>query len=125
MKGINDYPPGWSAFARQVKEAAGWRCIRCGHPHDPASGHTLTVHHATMDKAEPFDHWWAFLALCQRCHLQIQAKVNLDQVWPFEHTPWFRPYAAGWYAYKYLGLVLSREEVEARLDELLALERMV
>lgn len=116
---------GWPEFARKVKDEAGWRCIRCNHPHDPASGHTLTVHHATMNKAEPFEHWWAFLALCQRCHLQIQAKVVLERMWVLEHSAWFRPYAAGWYAYKYLGQVLSRAEVEQRLDELLALERQV
>jgi len=67
--------------------------------------------------------WWNLVALCQRCHLQIQAKVVMEQVWPFEHSEWFKPYAAGWYAYKYLGQQLSRAEVERHLDELLALEQ--
>lgn len=40
-----------------------------------------------------------------------------------EHTPWFRIYAAALYASKYLGVELSREQCEARLDELLQLER--
>lgn len=74
-RGIGVYPPGWPEFARQVKDEAGWRCVRCQHPHDHASGHVLTVHHLTLDKAEPFEHWWAFAALCQRCHLSIQARV--------------------------------------------------
>lgn len=38
---------------------------------------------------------------------------------------WFKPYAAGFYAYKYLGLELSREEASARMDELLMVERRV
>lgn len=123
-KGTGDYPPGWPGFAAKLKEEAGWACVRCGHPHDPASGHTLTVHHGTMAKDEPFEHWWAFWVLCQRCHLQIQHKVILDRPWVMaEHSPWFRVYAAGYYAWKYLGVTLSRPEVMARLDELLALER--
>ena len=32
---------------------------------------------------------------------------------------------AGWYAFRYLGELLTREEVMARLDELLALEGRV
>ena len=35
----------------------------------------------------------------------------------------FKPYVAGFYARKYLGEMLTREEVDARMDELLALER--
>lgn len=31
---VNDYPPDWDEIASAIKEAAGWRCIRCGHPHD-------------------------------------------------------------------------------------------
>ena len=125
-KGRGTYPDGWPAFARKLKDEAEWRCVRCGHEHDPAGGYTLTVHHATMDKAEPFDHWWAFLPLCQRCHLSIQARVDLNRPYVMaEHSPWFRVYAAGWYAWRYLGVSLSRSEVEARLDELLAVERRI
>jgi hypothetical protein len=46
----------------------------------------------------------------------------MERIYPWEHTEWFRPYAAGWYAYAYLGQDITREEAEARLDELLALE---
>jgi hypothetical protein len=124
-KGTGLYPDGWPAFAIKLKDEAGWACVRCGHPHDPASGHTLTVHHGTMAKDEPFEHWWAFWVLCQRCHLAIQARVDLNRPWVMgEHSEWFRPFAAGWYAYRYLGENLSRPEVMARLDELLALERI-
>lgn len=82
----------------------------------------LTVHHLNGRK---FDcRWWNLAALCQRCHLVIQRKVQMERVYPFEHTPWFRPFAAGWYAQAYLGESLTREQVDGRLDELLALERM-
>jgi hypothetical protein len=118
------YPSNWKELATAVKEAAGWRCIRCDHPHDTAAGYTLTVHHANLDPG--CSAWWNLLALCQRCHLAIQAKVDLNRPWVMaEHSDWFKPYVAGFYAFKYLGLELSRTEVIARLDELLAIERAV
>lgn len=119
-KSVNSYPPDWKAIATRIKDEAGWRCVRCKHWHDPTTGHTLTVHHLDLDPANC--EWWNLAALCQRCHLQIQAKIVLEQMWPFEHSEWFKPYAAGWYAYRYLGQQLSREETMQRLDELLALE---
>ena len=120
-KGRNAYPADWSAIATRVKEEADWCCVRCGHPHDTPSGHTLTVHHLSMDKSD--NRWWNTIALCQRCHLSIQARVDLTRPWVMvPHSAWFGPYVAGFYAAKYLGEHLSREEVMARLDELLALE---
>ena len=82
----------------------------------------LTVHHLNGNKADC--RWWNLAALCQRCHLTIQGRVQLHRVWPWEHSEWFKPYAAGWYAHAYLGEDLTREQVEARMDELLALERV-
>lgn len=123
-RGTGEYPPGWKEFADSVKEAAGWVCCRCGHGHDPAAGYCLTVHHATMAKDEPYDHWWAFLPLCQRCHLSVQARVNLDRPYVMgEHSAWFKPYVAGFYAWKYLGVVVPRAVVEEHLAVLLDLER--
>lgn len=81
----------------------------------------LTVHHLNGDKADC--RWWNLATLCQRCHLTIQGRVQLERVWPWEHSEWFKPYAAGWYAWAYLGEDLAREDVDARLDELLGLER--
>lgn len=80
----------------------------------------LTVHHLDGDKAN--DHWANTLALCQRCHLTIQTRVDPRIPWFLEHSEWFKPYAAAWYAKKYEGTLLTREEVAARLDELLAYE---
>jgi hypothetical protein len=82
----------------------------------------LTVHHLDGDKANLA--WWNLAALCQRCHLEIQAKVVLERVYPHEHSTWFQPHAAGWYAHAYLGETLTKEESMARLDELLSLEKV-
>lgn len=82
----------------------------------------LTVHHLDNDKANC--RWWNLAALCQRCHLRVQGKVQMARVWPWEHTAWFRPYVAGFYAHTYLGEDLTRAEVDGRLDELLGLELM-
>lgn len=115
------YPSDWKEIATRVKEEAGWTCIRCGHTHHVASGHVMTVHHLDLNKSNCA--WWNLLPLCQRCHLSIQARVILERPWMFDHSPWFQPYVAGWYAQRYLGESLSRDEVMCRLDELLALER--
>jgi hypothetical protein len=88
-----------------------------------AQWRVLTVHHLCLGADAKRDlRWWNLAALCQRCHLTIQGRVLMERVWPWPHSEWFKPYAAGWYAWSYLGEDLSREEVDERLDELLALE---
>ncbi len=82
----------------------------------------LTVHHWDGNKSNCA--WWNLMSLCQRCHLQIQGKAHPETPWILEHSEWCKPYAAGFYAKKYLGLELTREQAMARLDELLALERL-
>lgn len=153
----------------QVREQAGHRCQRCGHPYgrnergewtpcddqcvhdgpiryrfagqrnwieeeDPAAGwrqalngaaveaqwRILTVHHLNGVKHDC--RWWNLAALCQRCHLSVQARVVMDRLFLGEHTDWFKPHAAGYYAWRYLGLELGRAETLDRLDELLELE---
>lgn len=116
------YPANWQEIARAVKDAAGWRCVRCAKPHTRVGWHILTVHHLDGDKSNC--RWWNLVALCQRCHLHIQGKLDPNRPWMFDHTTWFQPYVSGFYAAKYLGQPdLTQEEVVARLDELLALER--
>lgn len=117
-----EYPGDWKAVAFQVKEAAQWHCIRCNAPNDYISGHVLTVHHFDGDKSNC--QWWNLLALCQRCHLSVQARVNPEQPFVFEHSDWLKPYVAGFYAWKYQKEELSYDEVMERLDELLNLERI-
>lgn len=119
---MNDYPPEWPAIAKATKDAAAWRCVRCDHPHDVDAGRMLTVHHLDMDKANC--RWWNLAALCQACHLSVQARVVIERQWMFGHTAWFRPYVAGYYAMTILGEDLERVDVMARLDELLELGRV-
>jgi hypothetical protein len=120
------YPPDWPAISTRVKDDAGWRCVRCGREHTTRQGYGLTVHHLDLNPSHSeYDlYWWNLAALCCPCHLQIQHKVVLERPWAIvDHSAWFQPYAAGWYAYRYLGEHLSRAEVMARLGELLQLER--
>lgn len=81
-----------------------------------------TVHHLDGNKANCV--WWNLLALCQRCHLTIQARVNPQQPYMLDHSEWFKPYVAGFYAKKYEGRDITRETALAELDRLLAFERI-
>lgn len=110
------YPENWNEIATAVKEQAGWRCLRCGHEHDPAAGYTLTVHHLDLNKSNCA--WWNLAALCQRCHLRVQSKVVIEQIWMFGHSDWMKPFVAGYYAHL-RGLDESREYVLAHVDDLL------
>lgn len=98
-KSKSDYPSDWPEIAHRTKDEAGWQCVRCGHPHDRLTGHVLTVHHLDLDPQNC--EWWNIPALCQKCHLHIQAKVVMERPYMFEHTAWFKPYVAGYYAHIY------------------------
>ena len=167
----SSYPEYWDDLAEKTKNLAGWRCVRCRHPHEspkeripcdarcdltrhneiasvaimlgaakhpnmiweyrqPGTGlwysqrqRVLTVHHLDGNKGNSA--WWNLAALCQVCHLQIQGKVKMEQIFMMEHSEWFKPYVAGYYAHKYEDRHLTREEVMAELDELLQLERQI
>lgn len=80
----------------------------------------LTVHHLNGIKHDC--RWWNLVALCQRCHLSVQARVVMERPYHGEHSEWFRPYVAGFYAWRYIDAELTREETIASMDELLALE---
>lgn len=105
----------------QLVRTAGQRVL--GQELVEAKWRILTVHHLDGNKANC--RWWNLVSLCQRCHLTIQGKVKMERVWPWEHTTWFKPYVAGYYAWTYLGEELDREATESRLDDLLALELAV
>jgi len=114
------YPPEWKAIADRVKAEARNRCIRCHHGNSREGWRILTVHHLDGDKSNC--RWWNLLALCQRCHLTIQAKVDPHTPYMLEHAEWFKPYVAGFYAFKYLKQDISRDAAIERMAELLALE---
>ncbi len=70
------------------------------HPHALYKAEAVllsTTHH--LDGQKGNCNWWNLAALCQRCHLHIQAKVVMERVWMFDHSEWFKPYVAGYYAY--------------------------
>lgn len=93
----NNYPADWKLIARRIKCQAKWRCERCHEPHDFAINNVLTVHHLDGDKTNSAD--WNLAALCQRCHLRIQARVNMDQMFSSEIldvSEWFRPHLVGY-----------------------------
>lgn len=118
---INDYNPDGKAKRMAAREAAGNKCIRCGS--ESVKGRILTTHHFDGNKAN--DEWWNLLPLCQVCHLQVQAKVDPETPWFLDHSEWIKPYVAGFYAFKYEGRMITRQEAVARLNELLAYELRV
>jgi hypothetical protein len=111
-----EYPANWIEIAQQTKNDAGNKCVRCGHHHDVEAGYMLTVHHIDLNKSNC--NWWNLAALCQRCHLQIQHKVVIERTFMFEHSEWFKPYAAGYYAF-INHLPHDKEFVMQNLDQLL------
>ncbi len=121
------YPDDWNEIAKAVKDEAEWKCVRCHHPHNPLEGYTLTVHHLDINPNNCA--WWNIPALCQRCHLSIQSKVVMERLYMFDHSTWFKPYLAGYYA-KQIGWIdtmdykesltsFPREEAEKEFDMLL------
>lgn len=88
-----EYPDDWDAIALAVKSAARWRCVRCLKRHNIAAGFMLTVHHFDGNKGNCL--LWNLPALCQRCHLRIQARVDLRQPVLVLPSVWAMPYIAG------------------------------
>lgn len=101
---MSEYPPDWDQIARRIKDRAKWQCERCKHPNDHKTGHVLTVHHLDGNKANCAD--WNLAALCQRCHLSIQGRVKMDQMFfpeILDVADWFKPHLKGYY--DYLGFI--------------------
>jgi hypothetical protein len=115
-KSTGEYPPNWDEIALRVKREADWKCVRCKHIHQPEKGYCLTVHHLDLNKSNC--EWWNIPPLCQRCHLRIQSRVVMERWWMFDHSSWFVPYVAGYYA-NLAGLPTDREYVEQHAEELL------
>lgn len=88
-----EYPAEWARIAKEIKDAANWKCVRCNHAHCVKSGHVLTVHHLDGDRSNCERYNCA--ALCQRCHLSVQARVDPAQGLMHEPSVWSMPYIAG------------------------------
>lgn len=139
-----EYPPDVDVVFARVKDAAGWRCVRCGHAFDRETGRSLDcdvrcdpqrgghrrgpecvarlnygVHHLDGDKANSA--WWNLLAQCNSCHLHTQHHVIVERSWLFPHSEWFVPYVCGFYAAFYRGAEITRAEAIADPDRWLAL----
>ena len=91
---MNTYPPNWKTIAKRIKDDAHWRCERCRRYHQPSTHYTLTVHHLVPDKS--LCEAWNLCALCQRCHLSIQARVKMHQPYFLPHSEWFLDHLAGY-----------------------------
>ena len=75
-------------------------------------GHVLTVHHLDGDKANCAG--WNISALCQRCHLKIQGRVKMDQLFFLEVLP-----ISGWILPHYEGYLKSQDEKRSVTEQIL------
>lgn len=114
------YPLNWRDIATRVKDDARWTCVRCEHPHDPAAGRTLTVHHFDGDKANCERH--NLMALCQACHLSVQGRVDPANPLMFSPNAWAIPYiltgtvAGDWLCERYFGVNIPAQIWHAKHD---------
>lgn len=139
-----EYPTDWPTISRRTKDDARNRCVRCGHRFHYSTGeslpcdimcrvsrrcranvilgrggiHNFGVHHLDGDKGNV--RWWNLLPLCNSCHLSIQARVDPEQAYLWEHSDWFKPFVAGFYAWQ-RGLEVERAEIERDLPKYLAM----
>jgi len=94
---ITEYPENWNEIAKDLKEKWKWCCERCSHKHEPETGYCLTVHHLDGNKSNIEE--WNLAVLCQRCHLAIQGRVKMDQMFLEEIIPvseWFKSHYEGY-----------------------------
>lgn len=106
---MNSYPANWKQIAFGIKARNLWKCERCGHANNRETGHVLTVHHLDGNKANCAD--WNLAALCQRCHLSIQGRVKMDQLFfigIIQVSDWFKPHYEGYLKSHYEGYLKSK-----------------
>ncbi len=82
-------------FKKYILLSDAYSFYECEAIHDQEAGYTLTVHHLVPDKSLCED--WNLAALCQRCHLCIQARINMFQkIFKFvDISDWFKPHLEG------------------------------
>ena len=97
------YPKDWPQIAARVKALAGWCCERCGvrddsNPEGEPDGTMLTVHH--LDENKQNCELWNLAALCQQCHLRIQARVDFYRdTLDGAHSLWMARHVKGYNAF--------------------------
>lgn len=96
MKGAGKYPDDWPTIRIAAYARAGWKCEHCGMEFPEGSTKAkyvvrldgkpviLTVHH--LDGNREHNDWTNLLAVCQICHLHIQARWR-----PGWSLPWPQP----------------------------------
>lgn len=76
------YPPDWKEIALAKKQAAGWKCEKCGKqcrkPGEPFDTHkrTLTVAHLDHNPENCADD--NLKAMCAPCHLRYDAQHHAE-----------------------------------------------
>jgi 5-methylcytosine-specific restriction endonuclease McrA len=93
------YPEDWQKISKRIKDQTGWKCECCGHPDDKPSGHVLMAHHLDGNPQNCED--WNLAALCESCHLNIQGRIKMDQLFFLNVMPisnWFKPHYDGYLA---------------------------
>jgi len=77
-----NYPDDWKKTALAVKDAAGWKCQKCGKqcrkPGEPFDTHrnTLTVAHLNHDPGNPDAR---LMAMCAPCHIRYDAQSKAER----------------------------------------------
>lgn len=97
----NQYPANWKEIAGKIKKKYNYCCERCGHKHNPQTGHVLTVHHLDGDPSN--NEKWNLACLCQKCHLIIQGRIKMNQFFWDVILPvseWFKPHLKGYLEYE-------------------------
>lgn len=137
------YADNWPEISIATRVEAGYRCVRCRHAFDSATGrplacddrcdvrrcrakriaerggsHNYGVHHFDGDKGN--NAWWNRLALCNSCHLYVQASVIPERAFMFHHSSWLVPFVCGYYAHV-AGLVITRGQAVAEPERYLRL----
>jgi hypothetical protein len=103
--GKDGYPPAWhETLKHAVREQAGHRCIRCFHPYRKGDGEwcgsPLPHPHRPPSRRQQGQ-----LPLVESRRAlpamppEIQGKVKMERRWLHEHSDWFKPYVAGYYAH--------------------------
>lgn len=132
--GADGYPLAWHRGVKHlVREQAGHRCVRCGHPYAAGAGEWSPCDdrcdHDGPIRALSLGGWVDYESTDDLGPLAVIDSVRVEARWRIltvHHLNGVKADLRWWnlaaLCQRYLGEDLTRDEVEARLDELLALE---